>query len=141
MQGVPPQTFNQSLVMHSFPPTIRAVVATLLLGLVPAACGVSIVEPDEPVVRGPLVSIEAAADAHRIQVEALPDGGDPCGIVATIDGRTRILVPAGGDGYRAGSLADLSVGDTVAVYVRGAVAESCPLQGLASTVEKRRPGG
>lgn len=115
--------------------------AVLLLGAVLAACGTTVVEPDEPVVRGPIASIQSAADVVRIRVEALPNGGDPCGIVATLDHRTRILVPADGGGRRSGSLADLGVGDTVAVYVRGAVAESCPLQGLASTVEKRRPGG
>lgn len=120
--------------------TFRA-AATVLLGALLLACDTTIIEPDEPVVRGPIASIQSAADAVRIRVDALPNGGDPCGIVATLDARTRILVPSGADGFRMGSVGDLAVGDTVAVYVRGPVAESCPLQGLASTIEKRRPGG
>jgi hypothetical protein len=127
--------------MRLLPLSAGASVPALMLVLLLAACGVTIIDPDEPVTQGPIVSIQGAADAHRIHVEALPGTGDPCGIVATVDGRTRILVPAGGTGFRTGSMADLAVGDTVAVYVRGAVAESCPLQGLASTIEKRRPGG
>jgi len=120
--------------------SVPALVAALMLVLL-AACGVTIIDPDEPVVQGPIVSIQGAADAHRIRVEALPGAGDPCGIVATVDGGTRIVIPAAGAGFRTGSMADLAVGDTVAVYVRGAVAESCPLQGVASTIQKRRPGG
>jgi len=120
-----------------FPPAALALLVLMLT----SACGVTLIDPDEPVVRGPIVSIQGAADAHRIQVDALPGMGDPCGIVATVDGGTRILVPADGAGFRTGSMADLAVGDTVAVYVRGAVADSCPLQGLAATIEKRRPGG
>lgn len=123
--------------MHGIRPSALLV---LLAALLVAGCGPTVVEPGEPVVRGPIVSIQPATDAPRLQVDALPGGGDPCGIVATLDARTRILVPEQG-GVRVGSLADLQVGDTVEVFVRGAVAESCPLQGLASIIEKRRSGG
>lgn len=120
--------------------TFRA-MAALLISSTLASCDATIVEPDEPVVLGPIASIQSAAEAVRIRVDALPNGGDACGIVATLDSRTRILIPADGGGFRSGSMEDLAVGDTVAVYVRGAVNDSCPLQGLASTIEKRRPGG
>lgn len=127
--------------MHRIPPQAPVPAFALLAALLLAGCGLTIVEPDEPVIRGPIVSIQSAAGAYRVQVDALPGGGDPCGIVTTVDDRTRILVREPGGGVRVGSLADLAVGDTVAVFVRGAVAESCPLQGLASTIEKRLSGG
>ena len=77
---------------------------------------------------------------HRATASGLvvrPEAGasDPCGIAATVDGGTvyfRRAAP-GGD-LSPSALAEISVGDTVEVYVSGPVAESCPVQGRAATI-------
>lgn len=88
----------------------------------------------EPYVRGPIVSITHHAGRSRLRVEGGPGSREPCGIVATVDAETRYLArtPAGTLGP--GSLAGLSEGDTVEVYVTGPVAESCPVQAHADAV-------
>lgn len=91
--------------------------------------------PDgEPYVRGPIRSITHHATASGLLVDGGPGSREPCGISAAVDAETRYLRRSPQGVVRAVSLGDLSVGDTVEVYVSGGVAESCPVQGRASTV-------
>lgn len=116
----------------------RALIAVAALCIAPlAACtATSALQPpdQEPYVRGSIVSITHRATASTLRVEGGPGSREPCGIVATVDAETRYLTrtPAGTLGP--GSLAALSEGDTVEVYVSGPVMESCPVQGRASSI-------
>jgi hypothetical protein len=118
-------------------PIVSRVAAPLLVGALAWGCGAMAgpAEPDgEPIVRGPVESITHHATGSGILVRAGPGSRDSCGIATTADGDTRFL-RRGADGRVAGaSLAEVAVGDTVEVYVTGPVAESCPLQGRASTI-------
>lgn len=92
-------------------------------------------EPDrEPIVRGPVETITHHATGSGILVRAGPGSRDSCGIAATADRDTRYRRRAPDGTLREATLTDLSVGDTVEVYVVGPVAESCPLQGRAATI-------
>ena len=111
----------------------------LVLGLTLAVCappGALGVPDGVPTVRGAVVRVQHSATASGLLVEP---GGDACGLQATADARTRYVrrdasgrrVPlgTGAEGARA-----LSAGDTVSVWVDGAVRESCPIQGRAAVV-------
>jgi hypothetical protein len=98
--------------------------------------GTSILEPPAEAlyVRGPIEQFTDETAEARIIVQ---DGTEPsgaCGIVASVDRRTRYLQRVDSGNLRLISLADLSRGDTVEVYVEGIVLQSCPAQGYASAV-------
>ncbi|MEX2570880.1 MAG: hypothetical protein WD737_06210 [Gemmatimonadota bacterium] len=109
----------------------------ILLAAVLASCGSSraLVAPgSDPYVIGPIESISHGAAASGLLVQAGPGSIEMCGIAATVDSRTRYLRRSEGDDLMPSALAELEVGDTVAVHVTGPVAESCPVQGYASTI-------
>lgn len=72
--------------------------------------------------------------ASRFLVRAGPGSREPCGITATVDRGTRYLRREGSGPLRTIDRVAISVGDTVEVHVDGPVAESCPVQALASHV-------
>lgn len=116
----------------------RVLLAAAALCIVPLAGCTAASAPQpldqEPYVRGPIVSITQHAGASRLQVEGGPGSQEPCGIIATVNAATRYLARTSAGAISRGSLAGLSEGDTVEVYVTGPVMESCPVQGRASTV-------
>ncbi len=67
-------------------------------------------------------------------VLAGPGSLEPCGIQATVDGRTRYFQRLDASRLEPARLAGIAVGDTVEVYVEGDIAESCPVQGYAATI-------
>ncbi len=93
----------------------------------------------EPYVRGPVESFTHHATASRLVVRAGPGSREPCGIAATVDARTRYLVREPSGEPRAIPRSSVAVGDTVEVYVAGAIAESCPVQGYAAAVVRVGP--
>lgn len=105
-----------------------AVVAACARASGPAPLG------GDPYVRGPVESFTHRATASLLRVRAGPGSRESCGIAATVDARTRYLQRAPSGGLRAASRALVGVGDTVEVYVRGPVAESCPPQAYAAAV-------
>lgn len=110
---------------------------SLLIGLIGAAACSSVSPADplmgEALVRGPVESIDHRATASGVLVRAAPGSREMCGIAATVDNGTQYFRRAAGE-LRPAALADLTVGDTVEVYVDGPVAESCPVQGRASAI-------
>ena len=88
----------------------------------------------EPLVRGEVESVEHRATASGILVRALPGSREMCGIAATADSVTRYYRRASSGGLSAAAAGDLTVGDTVEVFVEGPVAESCPVQGRAAAI-------
>ncbi len=123
--------------------TSTAFRSVLLVALLTTACVTRPpVDPvGEPYVRGPVESITHRATASGLLVRAGPGSPEPCGISATTDERTGYFRRAADGGLRPLTLGELQIGDTVEVYVTGPVAESCPVQGFASTVVlTSRPG-
>lgn len=110
--------------------------AALAFVVLAACAGASGPDPlsGEPYVRGPVESFTHHATASLLLVRAGPGSRESCGIAATVDARTRYLQRALSGGLRAASRAEVGVGDTVEVYVRGAIAESCPSQAYAAVV-------
>ncbi|HEX6925540.1 MAG TPA: hypothetical protein VF167_08920 [Longimicrobiaceae bacterium] len=108
-----------------------------LLALIVSACvspSSSGLPDGEPLVRGPIESIDHRATASGILVRAAPGSREMCGIAATADEETRYLRQEA-DGRRVSlDRSELEVGDTVEVYVTGPIAESCPVQGRASAI-------
>ncbi|HEX8360679.1 MAG TPA: hypothetical protein VF613_11240 [Longimicrobium sp.] len=88
----------------------------------------------EPYVRGPVESFTHHATASRLLVRPGPGSPDACGIAATVDARTRYLQRGPSGEPRAIPRSSVGVGDTVEVYVTGAIAESCPAQAYAAVV-------
>lgn len=116
----------------------RSHVALLPAALVGALLACSSVTPSdapagEPLVRGPVESIDHRATASGLLVRAAPGSREMCGISATADAATRFFRRTRGR-LEPAVLGDVQVGDTVAVYVDGPVAESCPVQGRASAI-------
>ena len=109
----------------------------LAIALVFAGCGTTVGTEGplgEPLVRGPVESIDHRATASGIVVRAAEGSAEMCGIAATAGAETRYyrLMP---DGTRASAaVGDLQIGDTVEVFVEGPIAESCPVQGRASAI-------
>lgn len=123
------------MLTRSFTPA-PALVALLLACMLLAGCAAPApLEPpdEEPYARGRVAEITHGPSRSRVLVEALPGSREPCGIAAGVDEETRYLRREAGT-FRPSMLAELSVGDTVEVWVKGAVAESCPPQGYASTI-------
>jgi hypothetical protein len=113
-----------------------AVLLALAAVLLAACSGASMPRAPaaEPYIRGPLESLTHHATASGLLVRSAPGTGDSCGIMATVDASTRYLARTRSGALRNSSLAELSEGDTVELYVRGPVMLSCPAQGKVSTV-------
>lgn len=114
---------------------LHVAVAWLMVAL--AGC-VGVANPEgpagEPYVRGSVESITARATATGLLVRAGPGSREMCGINADVDTQTRYFRRTGAGKLQQAALADVSIGDTVEVYVEGPVAESCPVQGSASAI-------
>ena len=94
---------------------------------------------EEPYVRGPIADMAHRATSSGLFVMGGPGSVEPCGIRATVDANTRYQRRARDGALSEATLADLSVGDTVEVYVVGPIAESCPVQGKASRIVEIAP--
>lgn len=108
-----------------------------LLALLLSACTGSqgtLLPQGEPLVRGPVESIEHRATASGILVRAAAGSREMCGISATADAETRYFRETEDGRLTSASMQELAVGDTVEVYVDGPIAESCPVQGRASAI-------
>ena len=118
--------------MHRLPATAVALVSLLVV----ACTGGSAVEmpAGEAYARGPIESITHHATASNLLVRAGPGSRERCGISATVDAGTRYLARSAAGALRQIQRSELSVGDTVEVYVDGMVLESCPPQGRASAI-------
>lgn len=94
--------------------------------------------PDgDPTIVGPIVAtgVSTPTAGDRWTVHVKTDLQDECGIIFAVDDATDI-VRRDGDGDLVGADADdLDVGDTVRVWARGGIAESCPAQGVAAAIE------
>lgn len=108
----------------------------LLALLLPACSGSqgTLLPQGEPLVRGPVESIEHRATASGILVRAAAGSREMCGIAATADAQTRYFREAPDGRLMPVSVEELAVGDTVEVFVDGPIAESCPVQGRASAI-------
>lgn len=108
----------------------------LLALLLPACSGSqgTLLPQGEPLVRGPVESIEHRATASGILVRAAAGSREMCGIAATADAQTRYFREAPDGRLTPVSVEELAVGDTVEVFVDGPIAESCPVQGRASAI-------
>ena len=121
--------------MSTIPLAGRAALPLALLLALPA-CSAFGGDGPQPVgdlvLTGVVASVQHSATASGLLVD--PPEGTACGIRATADAGTRVYrrTPRGLEALSgAGALA---VGDRVEVYVDGPVAESCPVQGRASTL-------
>jgi hypothetical protein len=122
-------------------PPARQVTALCLLLLAGCASRPPADPIGEPYVRGPVESITHHATASGLLVRGGPDSREPCGISATTDSRTGFFERLPDRELRRATISEIQIGDTVEVYVTGPVAESCPVQGYASTVVLvARPG-
>jgi hypothetical protein len=117
-------------------PPLRSTVLPLIIAAFSGCASSASVEAPggTPLVSGPVESVTSHATGTGLLVRAGPGSREPCGILAVADARTRYLRRTGAGSLQEASLADVSVGDTVEVYVEGPVAESCPVQGTASAV-------
>lgn len=88
----------------------------------------------EPYARGPVEAFTHHATASNLLVRGAPGSRESCGISATVDARTRYYQKDGSGEPRTIARSAVAVGDTVEVYVKGPIAESCPPQGYASAV-------
>lgn len=110
------------------------------VGLLAACSGSARLEPPAvpPFVLGPVASITPGPTGTALVVRAGPDAREPCGIVATVSARTRVLRRSTtGGAVRPADVRDVRVGDTVEVYV-DVVAESCPAQGVPTMLVLRQ---
>lgn len=115
--------------------------ATALCVLVAACAPTAPPTPDgDPLVIGPVESIEHHGTATAILVRAAAGSREPCGIQARADARTRIFTRSRSGALEPARLAEVAAGDTVEVYVDGPVAESCPVQGRAGAIVRRAGG-
>lgn len=82
------------------------------------------------------VNIDTPTSNGRPTIHVKADSEDECGIVFALDADTDILRrgPATGALIR-GHRQDLVAGTRVRVWARGAIADSCPGQAVAATVE------
>lgn len=116
----------------------RVAVAAIAIAILLGGCSgraESVAEPvGEPYVRGPIESISHRATATGIVVQPSPGSDVACGISARVDAETRYLRRDAEGQLHLIAVADLEVGDTVEVFVTGPIAESCPVQGYASTM-------
>lgn len=87
-----------------------------------------------PYVRGVVETFTHHATASGLLVRAGLGSREPCGIAATIDAATRVLQRSPSGLLRRISASEITIGDTVEIYVDGPVAESCPVQGHAAAV-------
>jgi hypothetical protein len=110
--------------------------AVLALALAAACARTSVLgaPAGEPYARGRVEAFTHRATASNLLVRGGPGSPESCGISATVDARTRYYQKEGTGGLRTIARYGVAVGDTVEVYVEGAIAESCPPQGYASTV-------
>lgn len=88
----------------------------------------------EPFASGPVESLDHRATGSRLLVRAGPGSRERCGIAATVDARTRYVQRTAEGALQPIPPSELAIGDTVEVYVRGPVAESCPPQAYAPVV-------
>lgn len=87
-----------------------------------------------PYARGPVEAFTHRATASNLLVRGGPGSRESCGISATVDGRTRYFQQDGSGELRTIPRSEVAVGDTVEVYVKGPIAESCPPQAYAPAV-------
>ncbi len=88
----------------------------------------------EPYLTGPIESIAHRATASGILVQPADSSRIACGISARVDRDTRFFHRSSDGTLRELAIGELQAGDTVEVYVTGPIAESCPVQGYASTM-------
>lgn len=114
---------------------IHPILCAALLG----ACRGAALEPpdDAPYHTGRILEMTHRATASALLIG--PGGANPCGISATVDAETRYFARAPAGALQPATLAALGVGDSVAVYVSGPIAESCPVQGRADAVVRLGP--
>ena len=115
---------------------MRTLLLAALVAVLPAcsAFGGGTVEPvGDLLLTGVVAEVRHSASASGVLVDA--ETGDACGIQATADAETRVFRRAASGALttlpNAGAI---GVGDRVEVYVDGPVAESCALQGRASSL-------
>lgn len=120
---------------------MRSIVTMMMVSAI-AACQPTRPEPPagDPLVIGPVESIQHHATASGVLVRAAPGSLEPCGIQATADESTRVLTRTPGGRLELSAIGDVAVGDTVEVYVDGPVAESCPVQGEATAIVRVASG-
>jgi hypothetical protein len=115
----------------------RAYVGCLLGALAVAGCAGKAPQPPPagaPYVVGRIESITHHATGSGILVRGDREGPDACGLLASVNGDTLFWRRTATGSVERTSLAELQVGSRVEVYVRGPLAESCPVQGRAATV-------
>jgi hypothetical protein len=127
--------------------TVLAVLAAAMVTTAAACGGGSPGEPDGPgavnatlpseaaSIIGTVTQVERSGAMTRLLVEQVPtrSAGYPIAWVE-VGARTRILVRGGGQGTRAGSVADLANGARVQAWFTGPVRESYPVQADAATL-------
>lgn len=87
-----------------------------------------------PYARGPVEAFTHRATTSNLLVRGGPGSRETCGISATVDTRTRYFQKDETGDLRTIPRSAVAVGDTVEVYVKGLIAESCPPQGYGSSV-------
>ncbi|MGH7540162.1 MAG: DUF3221 domain-containing protein [Gemmatimonadota bacterium] len=109
--------------------------ASLLLAMLPVACG-SVTFPDrDPTIHGDIVGVGPQipfGGEDRFWVKETPDA--PCGIVFRVVVSTEIGERQPGGSIEERSFSELVVGRSVRVWAR-AVADSCPAQARADAIE------
>lgn len=138
--ALPSSPDGPSLRTHFALALMRLLLLCLSAATLLTACSSSdpLDDPSDALVIGPIAEITPSGVNMRLLVEAGPGSNEPCGIWATVDAETDYfrrdgdaLIPLGTGPSGA---EQVEVGDTVEVYVDGAVAESCPVQGRASSL-------
>jgi len=117
------------------PISLRALACAALVAVLPACSsfGGTPVPVGELYLTGVVAEVQHRATASGLLVDPPPGVG--CGIRATADAETRVFRrAASGDLAALANAGAVSVGDRVEVYVDGPVAESCPVQGRASSL-------
>lgn len=87
-----------------------------------------------PYVRGAVEEFTHHATASALRVSGGPGSREPCGIVATVDARTRYLRRDPAGEIVPGARGEVTLGDTVEVHVSGDVQESYPVQAYGTAI-------
>lgn len=114
---------------------MRALLFALLVAVLPA-CSSASDRPAAPAgdlyLTGVVAEVQHSATASGLLVD--PPAGTACGIRATADAQTRVFRRDVTGALAEATVGAVEVGDRVEVYVDGPVAESCPVQGRASSL-------
>ena len=116
---------------------MNRIAFTALAAALCASCSSDPELPDDPsAMTGAIVArnIPTPVGAGRPTLHVKTNPADACGVIFAIDSKTELLARTSNNQVREADLSEFTVGAKVRVW-SGAIAESCPGQGVADTME------